>query len=135
VSSGESTTSEPGEKLDRLAHQVIGAAIEVHRHLGPGFLETVYEEALALELRLRRIPFQRQSPVRVIYKDHDVHEGKVDFLVADSLVVELKAVDALAPIHTAQIISYLKATGLHLGLLVNFNVPVLREGVKRVVVS
>jgi GxxExxY protein len=126
---------EPNKDVDRLAHAVIGAAIEVHRHLGPGFLEGVYEEALAVELALRGIPFERQKPVPVSYKGQDVGEGRVDFLVARGLLVELKAVEALAPVHQAQVISYLKATGLHLGLLINFNVPVLRAGIKRVVLS
>lgn len=126
---------EPNKRVDRLARQVIGAAIEVHRHLGPGFLENVYEEALAIEFTLRNIPFERQTPLPVDYKEHHVGEGRVDLLVGGELLVELKAVEALAPIHKAQLISYLKATGLHLGLLINFNVPVLRAGVQRVVLS
>lgn len=126
---------EPDQRLDRLAHAVIGAAIEVHRTLGPGFLESVYEEALGVELHLRGIPFVGQLPIAVEYKGHGVGTGKVDILVAGALIVELKAVEALAPIHTAQLISYLKATGHHLGLLINFNVPVLRQGLKRIVLS
>jgi GxxExxY protein len=127
--------SEPQESLDRLAHAVIGAAIEVHRLLGPGFLESVYEEALCLELGLRHIPFERQKCVAVSYKGHPVGEGRLDLLIGGSLVVELKAVDALAPIHTAQLLSYLKITGHQLGLLINFNVPMLKQGLKRVVLS
>ena len=126
---------EPNQRVDRLAREVIGAAIEVHRHLGPGFLESVYEEALVIELTLRGIPFERQRPVPVSYKERNVGEGRVDLLVAQELLVELKAVEALAPIHKAQVISYLKAMGLHLGLLINFNVPVLRAGIQRVVLS
>lgn len=126
---------EPNKEVDRLARAVIGAAIEVHRHLGPGFLEGVYEEALVVELALRDIPFERQKPVPVSYKGHSVGEGRIDLLVATELLVELKAVEVLAPIHKAQVISYLKATGLHLGLLINFNVPILRAGVQRVVLS
>jgi len=123
----------PGVEVDRLARAVIGAAIEVHRVLGPGYLESVYEEALAAEFPLRAIPHARQVPFSVDYKGNPVGEGRLNFLVGGLLVVEIKAVDALAPIHTAQVLSYLKATGLHLALLINFNVPVLRDGIKRVV--
>jgi GxxExxY protein len=126
---------EPNKRVDALTRAIIGAAIEVHRHLGPGFLEGVYEEALVIELALRGIPFERQKPVPVSYKGHSVGEGRIDLLVAADLLVELKAVEALAPIHTAQVISYLKATRLHLGLLIYFNVPVLRAGIQRVVLS
>lgn len=127
---------EPGKAVDTLATKVIGAAIEVHRILGPGFLESVYEHALCVELGLRQIAFVSQSPVSVQYKGQPVGESRLDLLVADKLIVELKAVDALAPIHSAQVISYLKATGLVLGLLLNFNVPVLKQGgIKRVVLS
>ena len=126
---------EPQEGLDRLAHQVIGAAIEVHRRLGPGFLESVYEEALCIELKLRGIPFERQVYRDIDYKGHSVGEGRMDLLVDKWLVVELKAFDGLAPIHSAQVISYLKATGYRLALLINFNVPVLKEGIKRIILS
>jgi GxxExxY protein len=126
---------EPGKELDDLANAVIGAAIEVHRHLGPGYLEKVYEEALAVEFALRQIPFERQKHIYVDYKGHPVGEDFLDFLVGGALVVELKAVDALGPIHKAQVISYLKATKSHLGLLLNFNVPILKNGIQRVVLS
>jgi GxxExxY protein len=126
---------EPDEKLDKLAHAVIGAAIEVHRHLGPGYLESVYQAALEVELKLQGIAFEPQKPVGVCYKGHPVGDGRLDFLVAGMLVVELKAVDELADVHKAQVISYLKATRLHLGLLINFNVTVLKSGVKRVIRS
>jgi GxxExxY protein len=124
---------EPPEELNRLAHAVIGAAIEVHRHLGPGFLESTYQKALQVEFRLRDIPAAPQYPVGLTYKGEPVGDGFLDFLVAEGLVVELKAVDKLAPIHTAQVISYLKAIKLRLGLLINFNTPVLRDGIKRVI--
>lgn len=130
-----SRPKEPSEELDRLARDVIGAAIEVHRALGPGFLESVYEEALCLELQLRGIPFARQITVGVNYKGRRVGEGKLDLLVGDILVVELKAIEDIAPIHIAQVLSYLKMTGHKLGLLINFNVPVLKQGIKRVVLS
>ena len=126
---------EPSPALDRLARSVIGAAIEVHRILGPGLLETVYEEALCVELGLRSIPFARQPVVGVNYKGHPVGQSRLDLLVDDALVVELKAVDALNDIHKAQVISYLKMSGLQLGLLMNFNVTVLKDGIKRIIVS
>jgi GxxExxY protein len=126
---------EPNELVDRWASAVIGAAIEVHRLLGPSFVDSVYEEALCLELQRRRIPFERQASIAVAYKGHHVGEGRVDIFVADMLIVELKAVDALLPIHTAQVLSYLNATNLRLGLLINFKVPNLGQGVKRVIRS
>lgn len=126
---------EPDKDIDDLANAVIGAAIEVHRTLGPGYLESVYEEALAVELRLRGIGFERQKTINVDYKGYAVGEGRLDLLVEGSLIVELKAVDALAPIHTAQVISYLKTFNLPLGLLINFNVPLLKHGIQRVVLS
>ena len=119
-------------RIEEAANKAIGAAIEVHRHLGPGYLESVYEDALAVEFGLRDIPFSRQVVFTLDYKGHQVGEGRIDFLVNDCLIVELKAVEALAPIHTAQAISYLKATKRRLALLINFNVPVLKAGLKRV---
>ena len=130
-----SAKSEPSQDLDDLAFSVIGAAIEVHRHLGPGYQETVYEEALCIELKARGIRFERQKVVKVQYKGHGVGSGVVDVLVAGKLVVELKAVEALLPAHSAQVISYLKAVGTELGLLLNFKAPVMRDGVRRVVLS
>jgi GxxExxY protein len=127
------TFIEPDKKVDELAHAVIGAAIEVHRHLGPGFLENVYEEALCVELSDSRISFERQKEISVLYKDREIGKHRIDLLVGKMLVVELKTVEALAEIHKAQVISYLKATGLRLGLLINFNVPVLKSGIQRVV--
>lgn len=126
---------EPDREIDDLANAVIGAAIEVHRILGPGYLESVYEEALAVEMELRRMPFERQKPIAVAYKGRAVGEGRFDLLIGGKLIVELKAVDALAPIHTAQVMSYLKTMTLPLGLLINFNVPLLKQGIKRVVLS
>ncbi len=126
---------EPDREIDELASAVIGAAIEVHRVLGPGFLESVYEEALAVELELRGIEFERQKSVHLDYKGHSIGEGRLDLFVKDRLVVELKAVDTMAPIHTAQIMSYLKALDLPLGLLINFKVSLLKHGIKRVILS
>ena len=121
------------DELNGLSSAVIGAAIEVHRLLGPGFAESVYEEALCIELAERGIPFVRQASVQVRYKGRLVGEGRLDILVANVLIIELKVVDALAPVHTSQLLSYLKATGHPLGLLMNFNVPRLMQGVKRLV--
>jgi GxxExxY protein len=126
---------EPSKELDLLAHEIIGAAIEVHRLIGSGYLESVYEEALSVELSLRDIPFARKVIIGVNYKGRAVGEGRLDFLVGGKLVVELKAVDMLAPIHTAQVLSYLKATSRQLGLLINFNTPILKNGLKRIVLS
>jgi GxxExxY protein len=127
--------SEPGEAYDRVAHAVIGAAIEVHRHLGPGYSEAVYGNALEIELRLRDIPFERKKPVEVFYKGDSVGKGEVDYFVDGILVVELKTVDSFASIHFAQVISYLKAFDRPLGLLIKFKVPMLKDGVKRVAFS
>ena len=122
---------EPG--MNQLTESVIGAAIEVHRALGPGFLESTYGKALAIELRHRRISFEQEAPIAMSYRGESIGEGRLDFLVEGKLILELKAVDQLHPIHTAQAISYLKATGHKLALLINFNVPVLKDGIKRVV--
>jgi len=100
---------EPDEELDQLAHEVIGAAIEVHRILGPGFLESVYEEALIVELGLRTISVQRQVPIALAYKGVAIGQGRLDLLVQEKLIVEIKTVETLAPIHKAQAISYLKS--------------------------
>lgn len=119
-----------------LSNQILGAAIEVHRHLGPGLLESAYEECLAHEFVLRNIVFERQKPVAVRYKGIQLDAGfRIDFLVGGLVVVELKAVDALAPIHEAQVITYLKLSGCKLGLLLNFNVRVLRDGVRRLALN
>ena len=126
---------EPPSHLDEVAHRVIGAAIEVHRQLGPGFLEHVYEEAFAVELNLRSIPFRRQVIFPVLYKGIQVAESRLDLLVADELVVELKAIDEFRPIHHAQVLSYLRAGEFQLGLLFNFNVYSLRQGMRRIVWS
>ena len=126
---------EPSADIDAIAAELLDAAIEVHRALGPGFLEAIYEEALCVELALRAIPFVRQSSVAVHYKGRIVGDARIDLLVADRLLVELKAIEQIAPIHVAQAMSYLKATGLPLALLVNFNAPVLLRGVRRVIRS
>jgi GxxExxY protein len=126
---------EPEHEVDELARAVIGAAIEVHRVLGPGFREALYEEALALEMGLRGISFTRQALVEVSYKGAMVGSGRLDFLVADRLIVELKSVDALHALHRAQVVAYLQATNLSLGLLLNFNCALMKDGVHRVIRS
>lgn len=128
----EQERAEPDARADEVARVVIGAAIEVHRALGPGFAEATYEEALCIELHERGVAFERQAPVRVEYKGHVVGEGRLDLLVERLVVVELKATETLAPVHFSQVISYLRATGLPLGLLITFNVRLLSQGVHRV---
>lgn len=123
------------DELNRLSELVIGAAIEVHRHLGAGFLESTYEKALSIELQLRGIKHQCQAPVALKYKDQPIGDGKIDLLVEDRLIVELKAVSALADAHKTQILAYLKATDCKLGLLINFHSPLLKDGIRRVVLD
>jgi GxxExxY protein len=113
---------------------IIGACIEVHRHLGPGLLESAYELCLCRELRDRGLSFRRQVPVPFSYKGVQIECGyRLDLLVDGQIVVELKAVDRLLPIHEAQVLTYLKLAGLNTALLVNFNVPVLKVGLRRIV--
>jgi GxxExxY protein len=126
---------EPSPELDRLARDTIGAAIEVHRVLGPGFLESVYEEALRIELTHRGLPFEPQVPVDIFYRSRPVGQCRMDLVIAGQLIVELKAVPQLLPIHVAQVISYLRASRRLLGLLINFDVVLLRAGVRRVALS
>lgn len=121
------------EELNRISHDIIGAAIEVHRVLGPGFLESAYEQAMEIEFKLRAMASARQSVIGVEYKGVTVGEGRMDFVVERQVVCELKAVDELLPVHEAQLLSYLRATKLRLGLLINFNVPVLKDGIRRIV--
>jgi GxxExxY protein len=119
-------------ELNHVTREVIGAAIEVHRQLGPGLLESSYRECLCRELVLRRIPFEREKPLPLEYKG--IHLGcgyRLDLLVAGCVVVEVKSVEALAPIHDAQLLTYLRIGGWRLGLLINFNVAVLRSGIHR----
>jgi len=121
--------------LNALSQRVIGSGIEVHRALGPGYLERIYEEAFAIELSLCGIRFERQYPVAVMYKGHPCGEGVLDFLIEGQLVAELKAVDKLIKLHEAQVLSYLKVTGLELGLLLNFQAVMLKDGIQRVIRS
>jgi GxxExxY protein len=123
-----------GLKVNELSQAIIGAAIEVHRTLGPGLLESVYEECLAREFALRQIPFERQKTLPIEYKGVKLDSGyRLDFLVAGMVVVEVKAIDQLLPLFEAQLLTYLKLGGWKLGLLINFHVTLLKNGVKRVV--
>jgi GxxExxY protein len=121
-------------RLNELSHRVIGLCIDVHRELGPGLLESAYEEAFAYELTAAGIGYKRQRDLPLFYKGIALHCGyRIDFDVADSLIVELKVVNELLPVHQAQVLTYLKLEGRALGLLVNFNVAVLKNGIRRVV--
>jgi len=131
-----SRREEPSERVDEYARVVIDAAISVHRELGPGYAESIYEEALAMELADRHVPFARQVRVGIEYKRRPVGETRLDLLVGGVLIVELKAIERLAPIHVAEAVSYLKATKLHLALLLNFDVTRLKDGgIRRVIRS
>lgn len=118
---------------EEAAFAVIGAAIEVHRALGPGYTEGVYEAALALELAARTVPFARQHAFEVLYRGTRVGEGRVDLLVATCLVVELKAVERVALVHIGQVVGYLHALDLRLGLRLNLRTATLKDGISRVI--
>ncbi len=120
--------------INRITEVVIGAAMDVHRALGPGLLESAYEECLSHELTLRQVPFERQYPLPLVYKGLRLDCGyRLDLLVGGAVVVEIKSVEALLPIHVAQVLTYLRIGGWHAGLLINFNVPVLKQGIRRLV--
>ena len=122
-----------GEISDELPRRIIGAAIEVHRVLGPGLNEALYEAALGRELAIQGLQFERQKTVDGDYKGAVIGQARIDLLVEEQVIVELKAVEAIHPVHRAQCISYLSITGCRVALLINFNVLVLKDGVKRVV--
>ena len=127
--------AEPPEELDRLARAVIGAAIEVHRRVGPGMPEVAYEGAMAVELAERAILFERQKLVDIVYKGVLVARSRIDLLVAGKLVVEIKSCETLTALHRLQTLSYMRLVNQPLGLLIDFNVPVLKLGIKRVIAS
>ena len=121
---------------DSLSEQVIGLAIEVHRALGPGLLESAYEVCLCHELKENDIPFKRQVPLPITYKGVQLDCAyRLDLAVADELVVELKAIDKILPVHQAQLLTYLKLSGFLTGLILNFNVPVLKDGIERLTIA
>jgi GxxExxY protein len=124
---------EPDLEMTVLSGAVIGAAIEVHRVLGPGLDEALYEAALAIELRRRNIAFTRQVVTPVDYKGERIGEKRLDFVIDGRLLLELKAVEELAAVHKAQVLTHLKITGLKLGLLINFNSAILKDGIKRII--
>jgi len=122
------------EKINGISNKVIGLAIEVHRSLGPGLLESVYQQCLAHEFVANGIDFVLEHPIPVRYKGINIDCGfRADFIVSGSIIVELKAVEKIIPLHEAQLLSYLKITGLKLGLIINFNVKLLKNGIKRMV--
>jgi GxxExxY protein len=117
-----------------LTEQIIGGAIEVHKHWGPGLYEEIYEKSIYHELRLRKVAFESQLKLPLLYKGERVGEDlRLDLIVEGRVVVELKAVKALEAIHEAQLLTYMRLTGCKVGLLINFNVPVLKQGIKRMV--
>jgi len=126
---------EPPAELDELAHRLIGAAIEVHRELGPGLPEEAYEGALAVELKARGISYERQKLVEIVYKGVPVGRGRVDLFVEGKLIVEIKSAEALAPVHRLQVLSYMRLLKQQLALLINFNIPLLKDGIRRIIFS
>ena len=122
------------KQVNEITRAIIGSAIEAHRTLGPGLLESAYEECLCRELVLRKLPFERQRQLAIEYKGLLLDCGyRLDLLVAETVVVEVKAVEALVPIHEAQLLTYLRLEKCTVGLLINFNVPVLKQGIRRIV--
>jgi len=121
-------------RADELSKEIIGAAIEVHRRLGPGLLESAYEECLCCELGLKGIKFKRQVPLPVVYKGAKLDCGyRLDLLVEDLVIIEVKAIEAIGPIHEAQLLTYLRLRDSWLGLIINFNVLLLKDGIRRLV--
>ena len=117
---------------EQLTEQIIGAAIEVHKHLGPGLLESAYEQCLCRELSLRNIPFRRQVEMPVSYKDMKLDCGYcIDVIVGDQVIIELKAIEQLHPVHEAQLLTYMRLSGIKIGFLINFNVALLKRGIVR----
>jgi len=122
------------KRSDELSNLIIGSAIEVHRILGPGLLESAYEECLCYELKIKGISFERQKPLPVIYKGVRLDCGyRIDVLVEKMVILEIKAIEHIEPIHEAQLLTYLNLSDLWLGLLINFNVPFLKDGIRRIV--
>lgn len=121
------------QTLDQLAERVIGLAITVHRTLGPGLLESVYEAALAIELEEASLRFERQKALPVTYRERTIGEFRTDFIVEQALILEIKSVERHDPVFDAQVLTYLKLSGIRLGLLVNFNSRLLKDGIKRLI--
>jgi len=122
------------QRGNEFTEKIIGACIEIHKTIGPGLLESACEECLCFELSKNGLKFERQKPLPVVYKSVRLDCGyRLDLVVENSVIVELKAVESLLPVYDAQVLTYLKLTGLQIGLLINFNVPVLKQGIKRIV--
>lgn len=122
------------DEIDKLSNKVIGLAIEVHRNLGPGLLESVYQQCLAYELSKNNIEFVSEHNIPVKYKEVNIDCGfRADIIVAGNIILEIKAVNKILPIHEAQLMTYLKITGIKLGLIINFNVTLLKQGIKRII--
>ena len=119
--------------LKDITQQIISCAIEVHSTLGPGLLESVYEEALAHEFSMRKLRYERQQEISLSYKGKDIGNHRIDYLVEDEVIVELKAVETMHRIYEAQVLTYLRALGKRVGLLINFNVILLKDGIKRLI--
>jgi GxxExxY protein len=118
----------------KLTHEIIGAAIAVHRELGPGLLEAVYEECLSHELTSRNVVFERQKPIPAVYKGAKLDCGyRADIVILGRIIVEIKAIASIAPVHDAVMLTYLRLSGCKIGLLINFYSPVLKDGIKRYV--
>ena len=119
-------------ELNEITKAIIGCAIEVHRNLGPGLLESAYEECLIFELMKKGLEIEKQKPVPVVYKDIKLDYGyRIDVLVENSVIIELKAIDAINPVHEAQILTYMRFANIPIGLLINFNITVLKDGLRR----
>ena len=121
------------KEAERWGKALLDAAFAVHTILGPGFVERIYEDALCYELTLRHVPFERQKGILVPYKDLRIEGQRIDLLIGGLVIAELKAVSEVHLVHQAQLMSYLKATGLRLGFIINFNVPHLKDGIRRIV--
>ena len=121
-------------KHEELSKEIIGAAIEVHKLLGPGLLESAYEDCMVYELKIKGLNLERQKAVPVVYKSIKLDCGyRLDLLVENKIIIEIKSIDAMAPVHEAQILTYMKFSGVNVGLLINFNVTILKNGLKRYV--
>lgn len=123
----------PSPRAAALSISIINCALEVHRILGPGHCENIYRKALAVELDFNGLPSEKRKRVSILYKGKPVGEGLIDLVIENEIIIQIKAVDSLTPDHTAQVMSYLKASKIGLGLLINFNSPLLKQGLKRIV--
>lgn len=121
------------KEYNDLSEKIIGRAIEVHKNLGPGLLESIYESALCIEFDLKNISYKRQFEIPILYKKYEIGKHRLDLIVDNKIILELKAVDNLNPIFEAQLLSYLKISGFKLGLLINFNQILLKDGIKRII--